>query len=100
MAAGRPWFLSCAGLRLVFRYGHEHRSAVDLYGINLIAMGREELPRHTPQLVGVEIRGFADAVQKAAWGDLLSAIHVFLAPSLNPASPRRGFERNGGFITN
>jgi hypothetical protein len=50
---------------IVFRYGHVHRSAVDLNGIDLIAVRRDELPRHTCQPVGVEVDGFADAVQKA-----------------------------------
>ena len=80
--------------RLVFRYGHEHRSAVDLHRIDLIAVRRDELPRHTCQLVGFEIEGFADRFQKAA-GDLFPAIHVDPLRSLNAASPKRGgFERN------
>ena len=52
--------------RLVFRYGHVRSSAVDPSGIDLIAVRRDELPRHRCQLVGIDVHGFADAVQKAA----------------------------------
>src|SRR6266849_2418460 len=62
--------------RLVFRYGHVHSSAVDPNGIDLTAVRRDELPRHACQLVGIDVHGFADAVQKAA--GVLFAVHVVL----------------------
>jgi hypothetical protein len=37
-----------------------------LNGIDLTVVRRDELPRHMCQLVGIDIQGFADAVQKAA----------------------------------
>lgn len=43
---------------LVFGYGHEHRPAVDPHGITLIAIWRDELPRHPCQRVGSEVEGF------------------------------------------
>jgi len=41
------------------------------------------------QLVGFEIRGFAEAFQKAA-GDLFSAIHVVPRTAIEPGQPKKG----------
>jgi len=69
--------------RLVFRYGHEHRSAVDLYGIDLNAIRRDEPSCHMRQIVGVDIEGLGDAFQKAA-GHPFLAIHVVSLTVIEP----------------
>ena len=50
-------------------------------------MGRDELSRHMRHIVGVEIEGFADAVQKAA-GDSFSAIHLVARTVIEPGQPK------------
>jgi hypothetical protein len=51
---------------LVLRYGHIRRPAAVPNGVNLKPIGREELPLHPRQFVGLDAEGFADTVQKAA----------------------------------
>lgn len=75
-------------IRLVFRYGHEHRPAVKLNRINLIAVRRDELPRHMRHIVGIGIEGFADDVQQAARGDMFSAIHLVARTVIEPGQGR------------
>jgi len=57
-----------AGSKLLFRHGHINRSAVELCGIRLNAVGRDELTLHPRQPAGVDGEGLADAVQQAEGG--------------------------------
>ena len=70
-----------SAVRSVFRHGNIHRPAVEPNGVDLIAAGRDELPRHPRQLAGLDVEGLADALQQAA-GGFFRAIHThaLLAP--------------------